>query len=104
MCSHLLSLCGGEQLLCVQSRDNTSFARLAGLCKAMDDHSKGIVGDLQAKLSFGKSVHLGTIDKYLRMQYIAKLEMVENDAIMKDKWKKWLPRWSKQKPWMSATN
>ena len=84
--------------------DNTSFARLAGLCKAMDDHSKGIVGDLQTKVSNLEELHLNRIHKYCRMQDIAKLEMHENWASMQYKWKKWLPGWSKQKPWMSATN
>ena len=87
LCVATCSVFVGVNSCCV-TMDNTSFARLAGLCKAMDDHSKGIVGDLQAKLSLEEEMQLDKMKEYERMRYIAKLEMHENWASMQYKWKK----------------
>ena len=53
--------------------DTTSFVRLSGLCKAMGDHSKGIVGNLQAKLSEEKERRHETFKKWGRLRHIVKL-------------------------------
>ena len=84
LCVATCSVFVGVNSCCV-TMDNTSFARLAGLCKAMDDHSKGIVGDLQAELDKEEWNRRDTYKKYMRMQYIAKLEMHKNRESMQYK-------------------
>ena len=86
LCVATCSVFVGVNSCCV-TMDNTSFARLAGLCKAMDDHSKGIVGDLQAKLDFEEKFRRDTFEKYGRTRHIAKLLLHKNDASMDYTWK-----------------
>ena len=54
----------------------------------MDDHSKGIAGDLQAKLSKEKEHRRHMFDEYWSMPHIAKLLLHKNEASMDDAWEK----------------